>query len=91
MARRKNQKARDVRRQLRTTLAAAVAEAFPGCTAEFCGGVEQSRMATRGNTLGFRVQDGRRKYRSNVIWVDPQYEGSVSAAWVLRAVKEVNG
>lgn len=91
MSRRKNQKVRDVRRQLRAAIAAAVAEAFPGCTAEFSGGVERSRMATRGPTLGFRVKDGRGKYRSNIIWVNPEYEGSVSTAWVAGAVKESNG
>jgi hypothetical protein len=38
-------------------VADAVAEAFPGCTAEFTGGVERSRMASRGPTLGPRVKD----------------------------------
>lgn len=91
MAKRKAQQARDVRRQLRGKIAAAVAEAFPGCTAEFSGGVERSRMAARGPTLGFRVKDGRGKYRSNVIWLNPEYDGEVSAAWVATAVKESNG
>jgi hypothetical protein len=91
VARRKNQKARDVRRNLRGAVASAVAEAFPGCTAEFCGGVERSRMAILGPTLGFRVKDGRGKYRSNVIWIDPTYEGEVNAAWVVHAVKQSNG
>jgi hypothetical protein len=91
MARDKKQRARDVRRQLRAAVGAAVAEAFPGCTAEFCGGVERSRMAKLGPTLGFRVKDGRGRYRSNVIWIDPTYEGTVSSAWVARAVQESNG
>ena len=90
MARRKNQKARDVRRGLRARVAAAVAEAFPGCTADFCGGVERSRMATLGVTLGFRVRDSRGKHRSNIIWLNAEYDGEVSAAWVARAVKESN-
>ena len=91
MARRKNQKARDVRRKLRAAIAGAVAEAFPGCTAEFSGGVERSRMATLGPTLGFRIKDARGKYRSNMIWFDPTYEGEVSAAWVAHVVKQSNG
>jgi hypothetical protein len=91
MARRKNQNVRDVRRKLRGAIAAAVAEAFPGCMAEFCGGVERSRMATLGPTLGFRIKDGRGKYRSNIIWFDPTYEGEVSAAWVAHVVKRSNG
>jgi hypothetical protein len=91
MAKRKQQKTRDVRRNLRGKIAAAVAEAFPNCTAEFCGGVERSRMATRGPTLGFRVKDSRGKYRSNIIWIDPTYEGEVNAAWVAHSVKQSNG
>jgi hypothetical protein len=91
MARRKNQKKRDVRRSLRAAVAAAVAEAYPGCTAEFCGGVERSRMAKLGPTLGFRVKDGRGRCRSNVVWLNPGYEGPVSAATVLRLVRESNG
>jgi hypothetical protein len=85
------QKARDVRRQLRAKIAAAVAEAFPDCTAEFSGGVERSRMATLGPTFGFRVKDGRGKYRSNIIWFDPAYEGKVNAAWVADRVRHSNG
>jgi len=90
MARSKNQKKRDVRRKLRGDIAAAVAEAYPGCTAEFSGGVERSRMATLGPTLGFRIKDGRGKYRSNIIWIDPTYEGETNAAWVLYVVKQSN-
>ena len=90
MARHKNQKSRDVRRTLRARVAAAVTEAFPGCIAEFNGGVAKSRMATRGPTLGFRVKDGQGKYRSNLIWVDPTYEGEVNGAWIAWAVKKSN-
>src|SRR4051812_33232765 len=75
MARRKRQKDRDVRRALRERVAAAVAGAFPGCAADFCGGVERSRMGTRGVALGFRVRDARGTYRSNVIWLNPEYGG----------------
>lgn len=91
MARRKRQKQRDVRKRLRAAIARAVEEAIPGCTAEFCGGVEQSRMATLGPTLGFRVKDQWGKYHSNIIWIDPGYEGEVNAEWVLKAVKRSNG
>jgi hypothetical protein len=90
MARRKNQRARDVRRKLRAAIGDAVAEAFPGCTAEFNGGVERSRMATGGPTFGFRIRDAGGEYRSNVIWVNPAYEGAVSAAWVAGAVRRSN-
>lgn len=91
MARDKKQKARDVRCKLRWAIAAAVAEAFPDCAAESCGGVERSRMASRGPTLGFRLKDDEGKYRSNIIWFDPTYEGQVNAAWVASVVKRSNG
>jgi hypothetical protein len=91
MAQKKNQKKRDVRRKLRGAIAAAVAEAYPGRTAEFTGGVERSRMATRGPTMGFRIKDNRGKYHSNINWFDPTYEGEVNAAWVSRAVTQSNG
>jgi hypothetical protein len=91
MARRKNQKVRDVRKLVWKRVGAAVAEAFPGCVADFCGGVERSRMATLGPTLGFRVRDSKGKYRSNIIWIDPSYTGEVNAAWVQAAVKGSNG
>lgn len=92
MSRRKKQKTRDVRRALRAAIANAVAEAFPGCRAEFSGGVERSRMAKLGDrTLRFRVKDSRGKYRSNIIWVNPTYEGTVSASWVAQAIEQSNG
>jgi hypothetical protein len=91
VARRKNQIARDTRRGLRERVSAAVAQAFPGCVADFCGGVERSRMAVLGVTLGFRVKEPARKFRSNIIWLNPHYTGSVSAGWVERAVERSNG
>ena len=77
----------DIRRKVNATVAAE----FPGCVAEFSGGAERSRMATRGPTLGFRikhVQTG--KYRSNIIWVNPEYTGGWSAEWIHNAVNESN-
>jgi hypothetical protein len=91
VARRKNQIARDTRRGLRERVNAAVAEAFPGCVADFCGGVERSRMAVLGVTLGFRVREPSGKYRSNVIWLNPAYTGAVSSGWVERAASKSNG
>jgi hypothetical protein len=92
MARDKKQRARDSRRQVRAAISAAVAQACPGCTADFCGGVEYSRMAKLGSrTLGFRVKDGRGKYRSNIIWVNAEYDGEWTADWVAQAVMQSNG
>jgi hypothetical protein len=92
MSRKNNKKrsSREVCKNLRVSVNTAVADAFPGCIAEFCGGVERSRMATRGPTLGFRVKDRRGKYRSNIIWMKPTYTGFVSATWVADAVKSSN-
>lgn len=87
----RKQKQRANRGNIRRLVNAAVAQAYPGCVAEFCGGVEQSRMANRGPTLGFRVKDPRSgKYRSNLIWVNPDYTGEWSAQWIQQAVKESN-
>jgi hypothetical protein len=91
MARRKKQVERDTRRRLRERVSAAVTRAFPGCVADFCGGVERSRMAVLGPTLGFRLREPSGKFRSNVIWLNPGYTGSVSAGWVERAVERSNG
>jgi hypothetical protein len=84
-------KKRDVRRQLRGKINEAIAAAFPGCIADFCGGVENSRMAKLGHaTVGFRVKDARGKHRSNVIWIDPDFDGEVDATWVHSVVGESN-
>ena len=47
-------------------------------------------MATLGVTLGFRVRDAHGKHRSNIIWLNPEYDGEVSAAWVARVVRGSN-
>jgi hypothetical protein len=91
MTRRKNQLDRDVRRRLQARVADAVAASFPGFTVEFFGGVERSRMATIGPTLGFRLRDANAKYVSNVIWLNAAYDGEVTADWVQRAVRKSNG
>jgi len=89
MSRRKRNAGRRVKDTLRQRIAGAVAAAFPGCTAVFVG--QQSRASLVGRTFGFRVRDGAGKYRSNIVWVDPSYAGSVSAGWVRRAVADSNG
>jgi len=87
----RKEKQRSNRADIRRKVNAAVAEAFPGCAAAFCGGVERSRMATRGRTLGFRVRDTRTgKFRSNIIWVNPDFEGSWPVDWLRDAVNQSN-
>lgn len=43
--------------------------------------------APRDHTLAFRLRDHWGKYHSNVIWVDPQWLGSITVQWVQRMVK----
>ena len=78
----------DIRRKVNET----VAEVFPGCVAEFTGGVSHSRMAIRGRTFGFRIKSVRSgKYRSNMIWVNPDFVGTWPVNWLRRAVKTSGG
>ncbi len=89
---RRKKKQRENRVDIRKKVNAAVAEAYPGCVAEFCGGVEQSRMASRGRTLGFRIKNLQtRKYHSNIIWVNPEFRGTWPTAWLIDAVDKSNG
>ena len=93
MSRKRKQKKqkRDNKSSIRRKVNLVVSAEFPGCVAEFCGGVEQSRMATRGPTFGFRVKNSRTgKYRSNVIWLNPTYDGDFSTDWIRAAIKESN-
>jgi hypothetical protein len=41
--------------------------------------------------FGFRVREQGGKYRSNVIWVDPNYSSEINEAWVRWAVAQSNG
>lgn len=93
MSRKSKQKKqkRDNKSSIRRKVNAVVSAEYPGCVAEFCGGVEQSRMASRGPTFGFRVKNSQTgKYRSNFIWLNPTYNGAFSAAWIRAAIKESN-
>ncbi len=90
MANNKKNKARNVKQQIREKINKAVSEAFSGHCADFCGGVEQSRMAKRGRTMGFRVKDSSGKCCSNIIWINPEYEGHWSVDWIKDAVKKSN-
>ena len=84
---RKSQK--EVKQTIRKQITAHVRNAFPGCIAEFCG--QQSGAALVSRTFGFRVREQGGKYRSNIIWVDPDYSGEINEAWVRGAVAKSNG
>jgi hypothetical protein len=73
---------------IRGQIARHVQSLYPGCVAEFIGQGGHAAKASR--TLGFRVLDSRGKHRSNIVWVDPTYEGEINEAWVRRAVDSSN-
>ncbi|MFO0890624.1 MAG: hypothetical protein U0790_15955 [Isosphaeraceae bacterium] len=89
MSREKKKADKPIKRQIQKQISAHVRAAFPDCVAEFCG--QQGAAAKVGRTLGFRVRDGGGKYRSNIIWVDPEYVGEINEAWVRWAVRQSNG
>lgn len=76
--------------KIRRAINAIVAEVYPGCAAVFCGHAQTSRMGRSNVTFGFRIRDENGKYRSNLIWVNPEYAGSWDARWVIVAVKKSN-
>jgi hypothetical protein len=66
--------------------------AFPDCTIRLCShGTLGGHRAPRVNTPAFRLVDARGRYRSNVIWVDPQALRAWTAQDARRAVVESNG
>jgi hypothetical protein len=89
MARDKQKGNKEVKRKIKKQVAAHVKNAFPGCIAEFCG--QQSGAALVSRTFGFRVREQGGKYRSNIIWVDPDYSGEINEAWVRGAVARSHG
>jgi hypothetical protein len=89
MSREKQKRAKQVKDNLRRQIAGHVARAFPGCVAVFVG--QQSGAALKSRTFGFRVRDAQGKFRSNIVWVDPEYDGEVNEAWARAAVRDSNG
>jgi hypothetical protein len=88
MGRKRHKLKRQVKDTLRERVSRAVADAFPGCTAVFVG--QQSRAALVGRTFGFRVRDEAGIYRSNIVWINSQYSGPVTAGWAAHAVANAN-
>jgi hypothetical protein len=76
-------KAKQNKQRLKAMINKHVAAVFPGCVAEWVG--QQGHAAKVGRTIGFRIKDDR-KYRSNIIWINPDYTGEITEAWVLDAV-----
>lgn len=69
-----------------------VAEAFPGCVAVVGGhGDYGGHRAPRDHTISFRVRDADGKFRSNVIWILPDFILGLTAAQVVDLVRRSNG
>jgi hypothetical protein len=69
-----------------------IAEAFPDHVAVFGGhGSYGGHRAPRDHTISFRLRDRRGKYRSNVIWLMPDWLSSLTAANVRYLVNQANG
>lgn len=89
MPRDKKNHDKEIKQKIKQQVAAHVRNAFPGCVAEFCG--RQGRLPSVSRTFGFRVRDRNGKYQSNIVWVDPGYQGEINEAWVRWAVSQSNG
>jgi hypothetical protein len=70
----------------------AIKEAFPDLEPVFGGhGAYGGHRTPRDHTISFRLRDQRGEYRSNVVWVMPQYLGSLTAEDVRSLVAQANG
>ncbi len=88
MHRDKKKSQKETKQKIKNQIASHVANAFPGCIAEFCG--HQGHVTPLIRTLGFRVREEGGKYRSNIFWVDPDFNGEINEAWVRWAVEQSN-
>jgi hypothetical protein len=69
-----------------------IAEAFPEYVAVFGGHSSYGgHRAPRDHTISFRLRDQRGKYRSNVVWLMPDWRSSLTAANVRFLVNHANG
>jgi len=69
-----------------------IRRAFPECEPVWGGhGDYGGHRAPRDHTISFRLRDGEGKYRSNVVWILPQYLGVLTVADVRKLVSEANG
>jgi hypothetical protein len=69
-----------------------IKEAFPDLIPVFgAHGDYGGHRAPRDHTIAFRLQDERGKFRSNVIWVMPDWLGTLTVAEVQAMVARANG
>ena len=72
--------------------AQSIREAFPDLEPVFGGhGDYGGHRAPRDHTISFRLRDSRGKYRSNVVWILPEYLGSLTPGDVRALVSRANG
>ena len=70
----------------------AIREAFPDLEPVFGGhSAYGGHRAPRDHTISFRLRDQWGKYRSNVVWVLPEYLGALTPANVRHLVAQANG
>jgi hypothetical protein len=69
-----------------------IREAFPDLEPVFGGhGAYGGHRAPRDHTISFRLRDSRGQFRSNVVWVLPQYLASLTPDDVRDLVSRANG
>jgi hypothetical protein len=69
-----------------------ICEAFPDLEPVFGGhGAYGGHRAPRDHTISFRLRDARGEYRSNVVWVRPEYLGSLTPGDIRALVSRANG
>lgn len=69
-----------------------IKEAFPDLTPVFAShGDYGGHRAPRDHTISFRLQDARGRFRSNVVWLMPNWMNSLTAGNIRAMVAEANG
>ena len=69
-----------------------IREAFPDLEPVFGGhGAYGGYRAPRDHTISFRLRDGKGKYRSNVVWIMPQYLAALTPGDIGWLVSRANG
>lgn len=69
-----------------------IREAFPDFTPAFgAHGDYGGHRAPRDHTIGFRLQDERGRFRSNVIWLMPDWLQTLTVSEVQIMVARANG
>jgi len=69
-----------------------IRQAFPDCEPVFGGhGAYGGGRAPRDHTISFRLRDQQGQYRSNVVWILPEYLSSLTVVSVRELVARANG